>query len=126
MYMVKSLVKERRSGTRANRVLSIEYRLYGNKRKNAEKAWHLSTTQDVSSIGLSFYSDHEYHIGDVLEIRLVMSGVLDVFTGTAQVIRVERKQMAASYFTAVQLVPRRSKARVSRVETPVLKSRARI
>ena len=124
--MVKPLVKERRGGARANRVLSIEYRLYGSKNRNADKTWHLSTTQDVSSGGLSFYSDYEYRLGDVLEIRIVMSGVLDIFKGVAHVIRVERKHMAASYFTAVQFVPRRSKGRVSRVEAPVLKPRARI
>ena len=124
--MVKPLVKERRGGARANRVLSIEYRLHGTKAKNADKAWHLSTTQDVGSGGLSFYSDHEYRLGDVLEIRLVMSGVLDIFKGVARVIRVERKQMAASHLTAVQFAPRKSKARISRVGTPVLKPKNRI
>jgi hypothetical protein len=125
--MVKPLVKERRAGVRANRVLSIEYRLRGGKAQNADQVWHLSTTQDVGSGGLSFYSDHEYRIEDVLEIRLVMSGVLDVFKGSAKVIRVERKQMAASFLTAVRFAPRTpNKPRIGCVGAAVLKPGNRI
>lgn len=124
--MVNQLVKERRRGDRANRILSIEYRPRAGKAKSADKVWRLSTTQNVGSGRLSFYSDHEYRIDDVLDIRLVMGGVLDVFKGIAKVIRVERKQMAASYLTAVRFVLRTPKPRIDRARAPVLKPRNRI
>lgn len=102
--MVKSLTKERRNWSRAKRVLSIEYRLYRAPRRGPEEAWCLSTTQDISMGGLTFYSDQQYRIGDVLEIRVVMSGLLDIFKGLGEVTRVERKKMGAAYFVAVHFL----------------------
>lgn len=110
--MVKPLIRERRNWIRADRVLSLEYRLSKSRRKDADRSWHLSTTQEISLGGLSFYGDEEYRPGDVLEIRVVMSGILDVFRGFAEVVRVERKKMAASHFVAVKFISAQKQDRV--------------
>lgn len=101
--MVKPLVKERRTSIRTKRVLSIEYRLHKSKKGSIDKSWHLSTTQEIAAAGLSFYSDFEHSTDDILQIRVIMSGILDVFKGFGRVIRVERKRMGATCFVAVKL-----------------------
>ncbi len=45
--MVKQAIEERRSAIRAQRILSIQYRLIQTKTRNADKHWHLSTTHDT-------------------------------------------------------------------------------
>lgn len=101
--MVKSIVKERRNWPRAKRILSIEYRLFKSRRQT-NRSWHLSTTDNVSAEGLAFYSDHQYRLGDILELRVVMSGVLDIFNGRGEVIRVDQKRMGACFFVAVRFI----------------------
>lgn len=101
--MVKQAVTERRDSIRAKRILSIQYRLAKSKLKS-EKIWHLSTTADMSASGLSFLSEIPFQLKDVLEIHVVMSGVLDIVKGFAEVVRVERKVSAAYYLIAVQFV----------------------
>ncbi len=100
--MVKPLLKERRLCLRTQRILSIEYRLKKGRLKNADRSWHLSTTHEISLGGVSFYSDYEYHTGDVLEIQVAMSGVINVFRGFGKIVHVQHKQMAASYLVAVK------------------------
>ena len=100
--MVKPMIKERRRHSRAKRILSIEYRLYKSKRRHSDPEWHLSTTEDVSPEGLSFYSDHEYHQGDILDVRVVMSGLLEVIKGQCEVVRAEQKRLGACFFIALR------------------------
>ncbi|OGX34351.1 MAG: hypothetical protein A3C36_07580 [Omnitrophica WOR_2 bacterium RIFCSPHIGHO2_02_FULL_52_10] len=102
--MVKQVVQERRGHMRAKRVLSIQYRLVKSQRKDADHDWLLSTTQDMSPEGLSFYTDREYVKGDILDIHVVMSGVLDVFKGCGEVVRVERKESGACVLAAVRFM----------------------
>lgn len=102
--MVKSLIKERRGYPRATRILSIEYRLYKSRRRHADPQWHLSTTEDISPESLSFYSDYEYRKGDILELRVVMSGVLDIFNGRGKIIRADQKRTGACFFVAVRFI----------------------
>ncbi len=104
--MVKSLIKERRGYPRATRILSIEYRLYKSKRRHTDPQWHLSTTEDISPESLSFYSDYEYHEGDILDVRVVMSGLLEVFKGQGEVVRVEQKRLGACFFIALRFASR--------------------
>lgn len=104
--MVKSLIKERRSYPRATRILSIEYRLYKSRRRHTDPQWHLSTTEDISPESLSFYSDYEYHPGDILDVRVVMSGLLEVFKGQGEVVRVEQKRLGACFFIALRFASR--------------------
>ena len=109
--MVKTSAKERRQAARAKRILSIQYRLHKSLIKNADRSWHLSTTHDMSATGLSFLSEVPYLVDDVLELHVVMSGVLDVFKGYGQVVRVERKETGAFYFIAVRCVDMKFGAR---------------
>ncbi len=108
--MVKSMIKERRRHSRAKRILSIEYRLYKSRHHHTDRDWHLSTTEDVSPEGLSFYSDHEYHQGDILDVRVVMSGLLEVFKGHGMVVRMEQKHLGACFFVALRFADQNTKA----------------
>ena len=101
--MVKPMIKERRGYSRAKRILSIEYRLYKSRRQPTDQEWHLSTTEDISPESLSFYSDYEYHPGDILDVRVVMSGLLEVFKGQGEVTRVEQKRLGECFFIALRL-----------------------
>ena len=96
------MIKERRDCSRATRILSIEYRLYKSGRQYSDPNWHLSTTEDVSPAGLSFYSDCEYRPGDILDVRVVMSGLLEVFKGQCEVVRAEQKRLGACFFIALR------------------------
>jgi hypothetical protein len=103
--MVKqSIVEERRQAVRAKRILSIQFRLAKSKIKESDKSWHLSTTYDMSVLGLSFLSEVAYHVDDTLELHVVMSGVLDIFKGYGKVVRMERKESAAFYLIAVKFI----------------------
>jgi len=105
--MVKqSSVEERRQSIRAKRILSIQFRLGKSKVKDndTDKSWHLSTTYDMSVLGLSFLSEVPYYVDDTLELHVVMSGVLDIFKGYGKVVRVERKESAAFYLIAVKFI----------------------
>ncbi|OGW95707.1 MAG: hypothetical protein A2Z81_03330 [Omnitrophica WOR_2 bacterium GWA2_45_18] len=123
--VVKQAAGERRQWVRARRVLSIEYSLKESKRKDLQRDSFLSTTQDMSIGGLSFYTDQEYQKGDVLEIRVVMSGVLDIFKGRVKVIRVERKATASYALVGVSLMDRKKKT--ASLRAPIdLRTRNRI
>ena len=102
--MVKQIAAERRNWIRAKRVLSIEYRLNKSSRKRFDTDWHLSTTQDMSLGGLAFYTDKEYKVGDIIELHVVMSGILDIFNGYGKVIRVEKKRSGTYFLVAVKFV----------------------
>ena len=109
--MVHEIIKERRSSLRTKRVLSIEHRCVSSQRKNLEKSWYLSTTEDISFGGLTFYTDYEYRPGDVLELRVVMSGLLDIFKGLAKVVRIEKKEMASYFLVAVNFQEKKTRSK---------------
>ena len=120
--MVKPRSKERRSTVRAKRVLCIESKILKpvNRRK-FKNTYSISTTQDMSVGGLSFYTDQDYRIDDTLEIRVIMSGVLDIFKGKARVVRIIDKPNASHKLCAVKFLekhttkrPAKSYALVSR------------
>ncbi|MFA5087521.1 MAG: PilZ domain-containing protein [Candidatus Omnitrophota bacterium] len=120
--MVRQVIQERRQGVRAKRVLGIQYRLVKS-RSGQEKNWHLSTTVDMSFVGVSFLSDAAYHPGDVLELRMVMSGVLDIYNGFAQVVRTEKKKQTCCYLVGVKFIERKSRSRKAKTYHPVVKRR---
>lgn len=109
--MAKPIFKERRSHLRAKRVLSIQYRLVKTNKKDFNKAWSLSTTQDMSLGGLTFYTENQYRPADILEIQVVMSGILEIFKGYGKVLRVERKKTGSYFLTAVTFVEKSGKSR---------------
>jgi len=128
--MVQEKTEERRSAIRAKRVMSVEYRLVKSSTKKKDKKIYLSTTQDMSVGGVSFYTENEYRTGDVLEIRIVMSGVLDIYTGQGKVVRVEKKKTGSYYLVGIKFLNGHSSSRKAqtyhpRKKTP-LKSKKRI
>ncbi len=86
--MIQSKIDERRSAIRAKRILSIYHRPT---KKSSASTWHLSTTEDMSLLGLAFTTEQSYTTGEILELRVVMSGVLDIFNGYGTVVRSEKK-----------------------------------
>lgn len=81
-------VIERRNGERVSRVVAIRHRLIKRGGRKAPSVWSLSTTKNMSHSGLLFLSAVPYRKGDVLEIQVVMSGVIDIYRGLAEVMRV--------------------------------------
>jgi len=102
--MAKDFEKERRQALRAKRILSIQFRLAQSKAKNTDKNWHLSTTHDMSILGISFLSEIPFLIDDIIELQIVMSGVVDIFKGYGQVVRIQKKTRGSYYLVAVKLV----------------------
>ena len=123
--MVKQLQKERRQWVRAKHVLSIQYRLAKGKQTAAHTSWSLSTTQDMSVGGLSFYTEHEFHKNDLLEVSVVMSGVLDIFKGFARVMRVIQTRPGASFLVGVKFENKGPSKRSAKTYTASSASRIR-
>jgi len=117
--MVRQAAKERRNWIRAKRVLSIQYRLAQSQRRSINRTWHLSMTEDMSPAGLSFYTNCEYHVNDVLEIQVIMSGLLELYKGFGKIVRIERKSMGVCYLVAIKFVERKTRSK------SVLKPRSR-
>ena len=120
--MVKQTVEERRSTLRAKRVLSIELRIFKSTRKHIDRSWYLTTTQDMSLGGIAFYSEREYCAGDIVELRVIMSGVLDIFKGLAKVVRIDKKEMGAFYLVAVKFISNEARRSNRSVNHPVYRS----
>lgn len=100
---------ERRNGERANRVVAISHRLLKLKSSKVSD-WSLSMTKDMSHSGLLFLSNVPYAVGDIIEIHVVMSGIIDIFVGTAQVMRAIEKG-ATSFDVGVKYTQRKSPVR---------------
>lgn len=109
--MVKAFSIERRKGLRVKRVLSIQYRLVKSRRKITDKSWFLSTTEDMSYSGLSFFSEPELRVGDCLEVNVVMSGVVEIYKGYCKVVRIESNPNAAFQLVAVKLIDHLARGR---------------
>ena len=107
--MVKPTLDERRQGIRAKRILSIQYRLARTKTQNKDQNWYLSTTQDMSVSGLAFLAERQFSEGDILELKVVMSGVLDIYNGFAKIVRISRNPGAAYYFVGVKFITSRTR-----------------
>ena len=97
-------VEEKRRWVRAERILCIEFRLIKSKRRIADKSWGLSMTKDMSAGGIAFYTDREFSLGDTLELRVTMSGILNILSGLAEIVRIERKKTGAFYLVAVKML----------------------
>ncbi len=81
--------EERRDSARARRIITVRHRLVERKdAKRVESQWQLSTSENMSLSGVLFVSVSTYSIGDIVELQVVMSGVLDIFNGYAKVMRV--------------------------------------
>jgi hypothetical protein len=115
--MVKQASKERRQWLRAKRILSIQHRLIKRGRKKCATRWSLSTTEDMSVGGLAFLTEYEYKKTDMIEIKVIMSGLLDIYSGVAEVVRVEKNKTAVFFLTAVAFAGSKIKAKSSTKKT---------
>jgi hypothetical protein len=86
--LVSKIVTERRNGERVSRVVAVRHRLIKRLGRKSPTEWSLSTTKNMSHSGFLFLSTIAYRKGDVLELQVVMSGLIDVYRGQAQVVRV--------------------------------------
>ncbi|MBF0479780.1 MAG: PilZ domain-containing protein [Candidatus Omnitrophica bacterium] len=106
--MEKTPEQDRRAFNRAKRVLSIEYRLSKGIGRTAEKKWHLSTTYDMSVNGVAFFSEFEYQQNDILDLKVTMSGLLEIYRGLGTVVRLSKKKSGIYYLVGVKLLVKKS------------------
>lgn len=99
--------KERRSYERIKRALAIQFRLRNGKNGRMDTdRWHLSMTIDMSAGGIAFQSSVPFSVGDMLELHVVMSGIVDVVKATGKIVRVEELAPGQLYSIAVQFTKR--------------------
>ena len=79
---------DRREGVRANRVVAVKHRLVKRSGKKQPGVWSLSSTKNMSVSGLLFMSPVPYKLGDMIELEVVISGVIEIYNGLAKVIRI--------------------------------------
>ena len=116
---------ERRQFIREKRILTIKYKLAKTSKRNADKNWHLSTTENMSANGLAFTTEQPFLPGDILELHAVMAGVLDVFNGFGTVVWCQKKEEGDYYRIGVRysnLIPKKKGRKVS-VKRRLVKTR---
>lgn len=123
--MVKQALSERRRYVRAKRILSIQFKLAKGQRRGVDRSLGLSTTQDLGTGGLSFYTDREYCAGDILDLHIIMSGILDIYKGQAQVVRISRKKSGACFLAAVKFIEKEQTQKRNRKYRSVKRFRTR-
>ncbi len=106
----QTFFKERRDSVRVKRIVTVRHRLIKRNNHKVNSIWQLAATQNMSLSGLLFLSALAYHPGDIIELRVVMSGVLDIFNGFGKVVRVFRNKVGY-YQVGVKYVDLKSKRR---------------
>lgn len=102
--MVKNVIEERRHSVRVPRILSIRHRLHKRKGKIINSHWFISITENMSVSGILFNSAAPYLVGDIIELEVVLSGVIDIFRGFARVVRIDKKESGVAHGIAVMLI----------------------
>lgn len=102
--------EERRDSVRVKRIITVHHRLIKHNNRKVNSKWQLATTQDMSLSGLLFVSALVYQPGDIIELRVVMAGILDIFNGFGKVVRVFRNK-GGYYQIGVHYVDLKSKSR---------------
>ena len=102
--------EERRASIRVKRIIAVHHHLIKHNNRKVNSMWQLSTTEDMSLGGLLFVSASAYQPGDIIELRVVMSGVLDIFNGFGKVVRAFRNKNGY-YQVGVQYVDLKPKRR---------------
>jgi len=105
--------EERRDSIRAKRIITVRHRLVRHNGRKAESIWQLAVTENMSLSGLLLVSALSYHIGDIIELQVVMSGVIDIFNGFGKVVRVSRNK-AGYYKVGIKYVELKIKHRPAR------------
>jgi len=117
MLFKQNSFEERRDSIRAKRIITVRHRLIKHHNAKVDSIWQLAMTENMSLSGLLFVSALAYHPGDIIELQVVMSGVLDIFNGYGKVIRASRNkggyyQVGVKY---VDLKPRHRPAKTNLV-----------
>jgi len=102
--------EERRDSVRAKRIITVRHRLVKRNNRKVNSIWQLAATENMSLSGLLFVSALAYQPGDIIELQIVMSGVLDIFNGYGKVIRTSRNK-GGYYQIGVKYVDLKSKRR---------------
>src|SRR5580698_10513514 len=110
MPIKQNSFEERRDSVRAKRIISVRHRLIKHNNRKAYSLYQIATTENMSLSGLLFISALAYHPGDIVELQVVMSGVLDIFNGFGKVIRASRNK-GGYYQIAVKYVDLKAKRR---------------
>ena len=103
-------VEERRDSIRVRRVTAVHHRLIKHKNRKVNSVWQLATAENMSLSGLLFVSALVYQPDDIIELRVVMAGVLDIFNGFGKVVRVFPNK-DGYYQIGVKYVDLKSKSR---------------
>jgi hypothetical protein len=102
--------EERRDSVRAKRIITVRHKLVKHLNRKASSMWQLAMTENMSLSGLLFVSVIQYQPGDIIELQVVMSGVLDIFNGYGKVIRASRNK-GGYYHIGVKFVDLKSRRR---------------
>jgi hypothetical protein len=102
--------EERRDSVRAHRIITVRHRLVRHKHRKTDSIWQVATTENMSLGGLLFSSGLPYQPGDIIELQVVMSGILDIFNGYGKVLRVIRKK-GGTHQVAVKYVDLKTRRR---------------
>ncbi len=128
--MIKNSIEDRRRNIRAQRILSIRHRLHKRGNQTFNPPWYVSLTENMSVNGILFNSAAPYQIDDIIELEVVLSGVLDIFSGYGKVVRVDKKDSGVVYSVAVMLIDLKNKGRrfknIARENIQLQKSKKRI
>ena len=87
MRIKQNTFEERRDSVRAKRIITVRHRLIKHNGRRVNSMWQLATTENMSLSGLLFVSALAYLPGDIIELQVVMSGILDIFNGFGKVVR---------------------------------------
>ena len=113
--------EERRDSIRAHRIVTVKHRRVQHKGHKVSGSWQLSLTENMSLSGLLFVSAVAYEKGDLIEVEVVMSGLLDLFKGFGQVVRSVR-QKAGHYHVAIKYTDLKPKTKTRSAKSMLKKS----
>ena len=110
MVKKQNTFEERRDSIRAKRIITVRHRLVKHNNRKVDSMWQLATTENMSLSGLLFVSALAYENGDIIELQVVMSGVLEIFNGFGKIIRAIRNK-GGYYKVGVKYVDLKLKSR---------------
>ena len=113
MQKKQTSFEERRDSVRAKRIITVRHRLIKHNDRKVNSMWQMATTENMSLSGLLFVSALDYHPGDIIELQVVMSGILDIFNGFGKVVRTSRNK-GGYYQVAVKYVDLKMKRRAAK------------
>jgi len=113
MRIRRDAFEDRRDSVRSRRIITVRHRLVRHNNRKVDSMWQLSTTENMSISGLLFVSALAYHISDIIEVQVVMSGILDIFNGYGKVVRSSCNR-GGYYNVAVKYVDVKSKRRAAK------------